>query len=306
MSAPFKTTEYFINNFNQRVSALQGASIHEPKGLGKQVGPGTNRAAWLQNKLNKEGAAALSASVQGIVRKLFRHTKVQTEHRGKVKVTKAIVGFAMHWIRTWDQHKGRIENNLTVSHDPHVTASVLMRMYGPEEARAYEFARLFKQGVRIKHGYVTVHNAIQAGRLKEKNMAAAVFDMKAARLHSFYHKGKTNLMLNQISSTHAQLGVRLQTGFATYIPDILGMNRMERIHQKMLSEDYRLWNTVKVSLGSNWGMTAGPAGQFQNRLRAIQQNALDASSNRQMEEKATWPEKSWLTSMPYMSLLRQG
>ena len=59
------------------------------------------------------------------------------------------------------------------------------------------------------------------------------------------------------------------------------------------------------TLGGGFGGGPGAAGQFQQRLTAIQQNALDESQNVQRGEQVTWPERTWITSMPYMGLIRQ-
>lgn len=295
MRAPFKSSEFWVNNFGERQYALQSANPHK----GKKAGP-----KWIQSVLNKEGADALSSSAHTVQKKLFKDAKKVETSRGKVKITKSITSFVLHVLGTYHQHNGRLINSMTVSHDPHITAGVLMRMY-KNMPRKYEFKALRNKDVLLKHGYFTLASMVDAGHLAQEDYGVAVHDMKAANLYRVYSSKKNNLVLNKMANSGlASIGKSPRTGYTTYIPDVLGQERMRRIHEKLSTGDYVTWNRFRVAVGGRMGQDPGPARAFNNYLQGIQTAAMREYSGN-MGERITWPETSWMNALPYVGLLEQ-
>lgn len=214
-----------IPEWNQGIKAIREKALSVSDT--KTVGPGAMRragygmkdvalsAAPTKSGFRKTPMLNYGAGGRGTKKKLLRNASVSAKKLanhffstlGVKNLNTAAASFIMHGVGTFNQHQGKYYNTLTVSKDPHVTASVYFRMFQRNAKRAYEYKKLRKeQDVAVYHGFASLGILEALGHYESANYIQTVTDMSDTHLVARYIKNVRNIVRNTVMSQGARSG----------------------------------------------------------------------------------------------------
>ena len=132
--------------------------------------------------------------------------------------TNSTIEHINHYIGTFNAHLGKgVSHGITVSRQPHVSASAELRQFSSKASRAYEFKQVKKVG--FYQGWASL--GILREQLKGSTFSTEVVMDKAKATHLGTRLGVNggSVMVNTVTGVKTQLGANPRAGFAYYIPE---------------------------------------------------------------------------------------
>ena len=299
MRNPLKSTQYYWQHTKEGKQRLPAQLPRRMNNLPAFSPQDTSK--W-QQMMRDTALRDMSASVKAVYAKILKPLN-------KAYSNLAAAKFTMHALGTWHQHSGTFRNAFTISHDPHITASILFQMYRILP-RKYEFKNLRKKDVLIHDGYASLALLRENQQLTDANYVKAVEDQKAAQLGQRLIKGVNDITTNTIVSSPARFGKLAQANMSVFMPDPVAM-------QEYFAHAFHYLKTgdMKMTSGElagghmrhfnrnfqekfNQGARNAEGQSFQDELNRLQQEAID-------EERAFWPREVNFWASPYFGVAEQ-
>jgi hypothetical protein len=184
--------------------ATSGIPKHKGANPSKFGKPGKQRPALSYGKGGRATKQKLlrnaSVSAKTVAQQVFSTL-------GTANLNKTAAQFIMHGLGTWNQHNGRYYHGLTVTKDPHVTTSILFRMFGRNAQRAYEYKNLRENNdVMVHYGFASLAILDKLGRFNSQNYLQTVQDMSDVHLSTRYVKNVNDIVKNTVMAQGARSG----------------------------------------------------------------------------------------------------
>tara|TARA_Y100000296_G_scaffold67685_1_gene80445 strand:+ start:633 stop:2837 length:2205 start_codon:yes stop_codon:yes gene_type:complete len=279
------------------------------------------RRAWLHAR--KAAGKSLSLANRTMLSQIGDQYKrdIQLSSGRTGRVDKHIVEFVNHAVGNFPIHGGQFYGGLTVSKDPHMTASILFEMFKEGHERELEFNEgVFNlKRVQLWEGYLTIARLVQAGAMSEEEAQKAIFAQGAVHEVSKMTNGVTKLTINQISNlSKASIGKNLKTGFRVIVPDQIGQVAMAKIHAKLGTTAGRRLVLKNLNFRKGTHDFGGMLRETQNKAREDQKQGMNQTytygnktgvgsfirryGSGKYDEDAPYPKDSWISAAPYIGL----